>query len=141
MALDPLARHTEIEGRLYAVLAWPRVLIACGWDYSKRRSRAGRLPTASAGEALVLWLARENPWWGRRRNDGELVRSELAGIDPAPRRCGPVCAVSSTPRRPRARRGTTGAGCSSRSWLHQGQQPQQHVLHGPLDGERAADGE
>lgn len=81
------------------VLAWHRRLIVCKWDYSKRRSRPGRPPTASAVKALVLRPARENPRWGCRRIQGELVRPghsigattvweilTAAEIDPAPRR-------------------------------------------------------
>jgi putative transposase len=85
------------------LLAWHRRLIARKWDYSKRRSGPGRPPTASALKALVLRLARENPRWGSRRIQGELVRLgqpigtttvweilTAAGIDPAPRREGPT---------------------------------------------------
>ncbi|WP_405484726.1 integrase core domain-containing protein [Streptomyces sp. NBC_00009] len=88
------------------VLAWHRRLIARKWDYSKRRSRPGRPgrpPTASVVKALVMRLARENPRWGCRRIQGELVRLghsigattvweilTAAGIDPAPRRGGPT---------------------------------------------------
>src|SRR5438045_8250419 len=46
------------------LLAWHRRLIARKWDYSTRRRRPGRPPTASAVKALVLRLSRENP---RRR--------------------------------------------------------------------------
>jgi putative transposase len=79
------------------LLAWHRRLIARRWDYSTRRGRPGRPPTASAVKALVLRLARENPRWGSRRIQGELVRLghpigattvweilTAAGIDPAP---------------------------------------------------------
>jgi transposase InsO family protein len=85
------------------LLAWQRSLVACKWDYSTRRARPGRPPTVSAVKALVLRLARENPRWGRRRIQGELVRLghpiatttvweilTAAGIDPAPRRSGPT---------------------------------------------------
>jgi hypothetical protein len=85
------------------LLAWHRRLIARKWDYSKRRSRPGRPPTASAVKSLVPRLAKENPRWGCRRIQGELVRLghpvgsttiweilTAAGIDPAPRRSGPT---------------------------------------------------
>jgi putative transposase len=85
------------------LLAWHRRLIARRWDYSKRRSKPGRPPTASAVKALALRLANENPRWGCRRIQGELTRLghplgtttvweilTAAGIDPAPRRGGPT---------------------------------------------------
>jgi hypothetical protein len=56
------------------LLAWHRRLIARKWDYSTRRGRHGRPPTGSAVKVLVLRLARENPRWGCRRIQGELVR-------------------------------------------------------------------
>lgn len=43
------------------------------WDYSKRRWRSGRPPTADAVKALVLPLARESPRWGCRGIRGELA--------------------------------------------------------------------
>jgi putative transposase len=85
------------------LLAWHRHLIARKWDYSMRRRKPGRPPTATAVKALVLRLARENPRWGCRRIQGELVRLghgigattvweilTAAGLDPAPRRSGPT---------------------------------------------------
>jgi putative transposase len=84
------------------LLAWHRKLIARKWDYTARRRRAGRPPTATAVKKLVLRLARENLRWGHRRIQGELARLghriapstaweilHAAGIDPAPRRTGP----------------------------------------------------
>jgi transposase len=84
------------------LLAWHRRLIARKWDYSTRRGRTGRPPTAAPLKKLVLRLARENPQWGHRRIQGELARLghpiapstvweilHAAGIDPAPRRSGP----------------------------------------------------
>jgi transposase len=85
------------------LLAWHRRLIAAKWDYSARRGRIGRPPTAAAIKNLVLRLARENPRWGHKRIHGELARLghpiavstvwqilHAAGIDPAPRRSGPT---------------------------------------------------
>ena len=79
------------------LLAWHRRLIAGKWDYSMRRRMPGRPPTASAVKAVVLRLARENPRWGCRRIQGELVRLghrvgtttvweilTAGGIDPPP---------------------------------------------------------
>ncbi|WP_323181309.1 integrase core domain-containing protein [Streptomyces sp. NBC_00154] len=85
-----------------ALLAWHRGLITKKWDYSDRRRRTGRPPTAAALKKLVLRLAQENPRWGHRRIQGELARLghpiapstvweilHAAGIGPAPRRTGP----------------------------------------------------
>jgi putative transposase len=43
------------------LLMWHRRLIAKKWDYSARRGRTGRPPTAAALKKLVLRLAGENP--------------------------------------------------------------------------------
>ena len=84
------------------LLAWHRRLLARRWDYTSRR-RPGRPSTAAAIRKLVIRIATENPTWGHRRVQGELVRLghpiaastvwqilHDAGIDPAPRRAGPT---------------------------------------------------
>ena len=84
------------------LLAWHRRLVARKWDYTSRR-RPGRPPTAAAVRKLVIRIATENPRWGHRRVQGELVRLghqiaastvwqilHDAGIDPAPCRAGPT---------------------------------------------------
>ena len=84
------------------LLAWHRRLTARKYDTSKQR-KPGRPPTALGIRRLVLRLARENPLWGHRRIQGELVKLGItvapstvweilhaAGIDPAPRRAGPT---------------------------------------------------
>jgi putative transposase len=84
------------------LLAWHRRLVARKWDYTGRR-RPGRPSTAAAIKKLVIRIATENPAWGHRRVQGELVRLghpiaastvwqilHDAGIDPAPRRTGPT---------------------------------------------------
>ncbi len=84
------------------LLAWHRRLVARKWDYASRR-RPGRPPAAAAIRKLVIRIATENPAWGHRRVQGELVRLghriaastvwqilHDAGIDPAPRRTGPT---------------------------------------------------
>jgi putative transposase len=84
------------------LLAWHRQLVARKWDYMSRRC-PGRPPTAAAIRKLVIGMATDNPSWGHRRAQGELVRLghpiaastvwqilHGAGIDPAPRRNGPA---------------------------------------------------
>jgi putative transposase len=84
------------------LLAWHRRLVTRKWDYSSRR-RPGRPSTAAAIRKLVVRMAMDNPTWGHRRVQGELVKLghpiaastvwpilHAAGIDPAPRRMGPT---------------------------------------------------
>jgi putative transposase len=84
------------------LLAWHRWLVARKWGYTSRR-RPGRPSTATAIRKLVIRIATDNPRWGHRRVQGELVKLghpiaastvwqilHVAGIDPAPRRSGPT---------------------------------------------------
>jgi putative transposase len=77
-------------------------LVTRKWDHTSRR-RPGRPSTAAAIRKLVIRIATDNPTWGHRRVQGELVKLghpiaastvwqilHAAGIDPAPRRTGPT---------------------------------------------------
>src|SRR5512140_278905 len=84
------------------LLAWHRRLVARKWDYTSRR-RPGRPPTAATIRTLMIRMATQNPAWGHRRVQGELIKLghqiaastvwqilHDAGVDPAPRRTGPT---------------------------------------------------
>src|SRR6478609_5677639 len=65
----PLRRLRLFSPR--TLLRWHAQLVARRWTYPHRRP--GRPPTAPQIRALVLQMARENPAWGYRRIQGELV--------------------------------------------------------------------
>jgi hypothetical protein len=56
------------------ILTWHRRLVSRTWDYTARH-RPGRPPTAAVIKNLVIRMAAENPIWGHRRVQGELVIS------------------------------------------------------------------
>ncbi len=83
------------------LLRWHARLVARRWTYARRQP--GRPPTPQPIRALVLRMAAENPIWGYRRIQGELIGLghrvaastvwrilKAAGIDPSPLRSGPT---------------------------------------------------
>jgi transposase InsO family protein len=83
-----------------ATLRWHRRLVTRTWTYP---SRPGRPALRAEIRALVLRLASQNPTWGCRRIQGELIGLGYrvasstvwavltkAGVDPAPRSSGPT---------------------------------------------------
>jgi len=55
------------------ILVWHRKLVWRKWDYTARR-QPGRPSTAAAIKKLVMRMANQNPTWGHRRVQGELIR-------------------------------------------------------------------
>jgi putative transposase len=54
-------------------LAWHRRFVSGKGDYTARR-QPGRPPTEPAIKKLAIRRATENPTWGHRRGQGEVVR-------------------------------------------------------------------
>ena len=105
--LSALSRLLPVELRRLrlvsprTLLRWHAQLVTRRWTYPRRHP--GRPPVRQPVRALVLRMARENPRWGYRRIQGELIGLghrvaastvwtilKGAGIDPAPRRSGPT---------------------------------------------------
>ena len=99
--LLPRARWAAFGVNSATLLAWHRRMVALRWTYPHHRP--GRPRVDEEVTALVVRLAGENPRWGYRRIQGELMKlgvrlaaSTIArimkdhGLRPAPRRSGPT---------------------------------------------------
>src|SRR6266487_7185778 len=95
--LVPRKRRRSFLVEPATLLRWHRDLVRRRWTYAGRRP--GRPPLASQTQRLILRLAAENPSWGYKRIQGELVTLGMPlsassvwnvlhrhGIEPAPRR-------------------------------------------------------
>jgi putative transposase len=100
-----LRLHRIVSPR--TLLRWHTHLVKRHWTYPRRRP--GRPPTAQSVRDLVLQMVRENPTWGYRRIQGELVGLDhpiapstvwkilqATGVDPSPHRSGPTWKQSLT---------------------------------------------
>jgi putative transposase len=95
--LLPRKRRRSFLVQPATLLRWHRELVRRRWTYEGRRP--GRPPLVAQTHQLILRLAAENPSWGYKRIQGELVRLGIPlsassvwnvlhrhGIEPAPRR-------------------------------------------------------
>jgi putative transposase len=95
--LMPRNRRRSFLVQPATLLRWHRDLVRRRWTYAVRRP--GRPPLALPTQQLILRLAAENPSWGYKRIQGELVALGMAvsassvwnilhrhDIEPAPRR-------------------------------------------------------
>ena len=106
LILAALGRHLPAGRLLFSpatLLRWHRELVRSRWAAFGLRPRRGRPPISDELHNLILRLGRENPRWGDRRIQGELLKlgyrvsaSAIRGIlrrhrvPPAPRRVGPT---------------------------------------------------
>jgi len=104
MILAAVARHLP-AGRLMfspsTLMRWHRELVRRKWAAFSRRPRHGRPPIPDEIQDLILTMAEDNPRWGERRIQGELLKLGLRvsnstirlvlrrrGVPGAPRRGG-----------------------------------------------------
>ncbi len=106
LLLAALGRRLPVGRLLFTpatVLRWHRELVRRRWSAFGRRPRPGRPPIPEEVRSLIVRMGGENPRWGERRIQGELlklgyrvsnstVRQVLRRhrLGPAPRRSGPT---------------------------------------------------
>ena len=106
LILAALGRHLPAGRLLFSpatLLRWHRELVRQRWAAFRLRPRRGRPPISEELRELILRLGRENPRWGDRRIQGELLKlgyrvsaTTIRGllrrhrVPPAPRRAGPT---------------------------------------------------
>jgi len=96
----PRARWQSFFVTPKTLLRWHREIVRFKWARYSKRPR-GRPPLATKVQELILRLAKENPRWGYRRIQGELLKLGIKvsatairkllgrrGLGPAPRRGG-----------------------------------------------------
>jgi hypothetical protein len=97
----PRSEWARFPVRPETLLRWHRALVYRKWAAFGRNRGPGRPPLPPELQALILRLARENPRWGYRRIQGELLKlgqpvsaTAIRGVlrrhrvPPAPRRAG-----------------------------------------------------
>ena len=106
LILAAIGRNLPSASLLFSpatLLRWHRELVRRRWAAFGQRARRGRPPIPAELQDIILRLARENPLWGDRRIQGELlklgyrvsattIRTLLRRhlVPPAPRRSGPT---------------------------------------------------
>jgi putative transposase len=77
LILAAVARHLPPDRLLFSpatLMRWHRELIRRKWAAFSRRPRRGRPPIPDAIRDLILIMAKDNPRWGERRIQGELLK-------------------------------------------------------------------
>jgi putative transposase len=77
LLLAALGRRLPVGRLLFTpatVLRWHRELVRRRWSAFGRRPRRGRPPVPEEVRSLIIGMATENPRWGERRIQGELLK-------------------------------------------------------------------
>lgn len=77
LILAALARHLPASRLMFSpatLTRWHRELVRRKWAAFSRRPRRGRPPIPDQIRELILTMAKDNPRWGERRIQGELLK-------------------------------------------------------------------